>query len=428
MDIKKINKFCKKIYDNTDENIQSVAYGFKIKDKKITNERSITFVIKKKKPLNELKEDEIIPNVINFEGENIKTDIIEVKNIRYNCECDSEFLNWLTLSQQPENTYFQRPIKGGQQIYNVDSGLGTGTMGFLAIDNDDNTLCGITNNHVALDDGFISTDRDPNLTITNVSGDKIVQPFTFNQDYSIGKIKKYSPFKENNYSTVDATVIAIDFNEISETESWKQIGLNGITTPPPFATTEELDDIISTSNLWITHPNGQCYSSGARTGPKGEGNVKLFYYTTYPTISISHYRQGNEVTTYFNDIMVYVAIDINNIHENEACLCPYPSYRGDSGSAVIADINGVKKIIGLLFGGQEDINGVSYFTLFHRIDQVASALNITEWDGTTPDYSDLDNIEECVVSGQISDETIIKDGKKFWQVGITNSTNICTPD
>ena len=58
----------------------------------------------------------------------------------------------------------------------------------------------------------------------------------------------------------------------------------------------------------------------------------------------THYYNEYRFPPEVEDLIVYVASATTT---PSGTVCPYPIYYGDSGSIVSADINGVRKIIGL---------------------------------------------------------------------------------
>lgn len=120
---------------------------------------------------------------------------------------------------------------------------------------------------------------------------------------------------------------------------------------------------------------------------------------------ISYNRQGEDVEIDYSDLITFVAI-------SGLTSSLYPTYNGDSGSALIADFSGEKKIIGLVFAGN-DYTGAAC-----RIDKVSELLNISAWNGESVNYSDISNIEEITIDGLSDDEYIISSGKTYWQVGL----------
>ena len=99
--------------------------------------------------------------------------------------------------------------------------------------------------------------------------------------------------------------------------------------------------------------------------------------------------------------------------------CTYPSAGGDSGSAILADIGGVLKIVGLLYGGT-NISDVPTYTLCNRIDEVASQLNISAWDGISTNYA-AQTVTTRVISGTLSNATVGIGTNTYWQVGLVNN-------
>ena len=110
--------------------------------------------------------------------------------------------------------------------------------------------------------------------------------------------------------------------------------------------------------------------------------------------------------------------------------CCNPVRGGDSGSALIADIGGTIKIIGLVFAAGNpsgvtscDGGNNSYsFGYACRIDEVASQLGITSWDKDDPIVAvKTSTIEYITEPGGSSDKTKSCDGKTYWQVGLTDT-------
>jgi hypothetical protein len=109
----------------------------------------------------------------------------------------------------------------------------------------------------------------------------------------------------------------------------------------------------------------------------------------------------------------------NSPDQTAAPVCPYPIYPGDSGSALAAYINGVWKIIGLCFAGSD------FYGFAARIDNVATQLNISAWDGTTKNYFDTSSRVYKTTPGGSMNKTLTCTDNIYWQVGTTISTNPC---
>ncbi len=118
----------------------------------------------------------------------------------------------------------------------------------------------------------------------------------------------------------------------------------------------------------------------------------------------------------FSGTIEFIRTDLQS---NGAPACPYPIYGGDSGSALAAQINGVWKIIGLVFAGSP------YYGYANRIDQVAAQLNISAWDGTTKNYFNTGSRQYITTSGGSSNKTLTCSSDIYWQVGTTSLTNPC---
>jgi len=383
----------------------SVGYGKKITNGEFTGEIGIIFNVEKKKPLNEISENEILPTSVEIDGVTYITDVFERGKLLA-LSCNQEVLDgcygWQTTT--PINQTHIRPLKGGTQISSDTAA--TGTLGFIAVDNLTNALVAITNNHVSIVNGFYSTERDV-YNEQNEINNPIYQPG--NATTTIGSVIRYSPLKSPGndvfnpiFNYVDGAVISVNSSDISFTESFKQQGLP-YNLPMAFATTSEIDNLLTT--------NPPIYSSGRTTGAKF-GACGLTIQSIHSTASVYPYTNGTNtnVTLVFGDLIDYIRINPD---------CEWPIKAGDSGSALIADFNGTCKIIGLAFAGGSNAGAAC------RIDRVAQELNISAWDGSTKPFINLSSKTTITTTGSSSNKTIECGGKTYWQVGKTPYSNPC---
>lgn len=387
-------------------NANSISYGFKEKNGIVTDEQSFIFTFNEKKPLSELNEDEIIPNEIETNGTILKTDVTEGE-ISFTGEyCPSDFYNWQTTP--PSNRNEIRPLKGGLKVRNT-GGSYYGTMGFIAVDSDTNSLVGVTNAHVMTllnsSQGTFFNADEPSRSIYSVYDQEMAQPNT-SQSQVVGTTKKYVPIISTNRggeNYVDGAIFTVDESVVNLTESYKYEGFT-FTDPPPFATTEEIDELIDN--------NFDLFSTGARTGAKGQGQTKLKF-NAYSTVLLSLPLGGGvNKTAYFYDCIQYYA-SASTTTPGQTCF--YPINGGDSGSALLADINGTVKIIGLCFAG-------SSYPLFTRgyacrIDKVAEQLNIEAFTGQTVNYSNTTTPQIHYEPGFSSMTAVTINGKVYYQLG-----------
>ena len=433
-----INELTRKYLTETDDNIVGVGYGRKIKNGILTNEKALQFTVKKKLPIEELNENNKIPSSITYSGETFITDVIEgtpVPTLTYGFSSYDEFYTWMdvyTTPVKPTNRNKIRPLKGGVSLTNVTNLQSSkGTFGFLAKDNEDNTLVGVTNNHVINPNGFIASDRigEP---IIGVNNNKIVQPASLDWtggtyiDYEIGVVKRYMPWKANvTNNFIDCALTTIDASIVDNSESWKIEGFSDITVGMPFATTQEINDLLDSG--------ANVYAAGRSSASKGEGDTKLKLLSIFYSTGI-YYGYGTTVT--YNDLIQFIATDgITDV-------CYESDWAGDSGSVVFADISGTKKIIGLVMAGTVANSAVenpwthtmidAYTSaICCRIDRIASQMNISAWTGGAIGYSDKNNIQEYVLEGLCSDPYVIIGGNKYFQAGLTsvvgNTTTTTAP-
>ncbi len=94
---------------------------------------------------------------------------------------------------------------------------------------------------------------------------------------------------------------------------------------------------------------------------------------------------------------------------------------GDSGGLVIADINGTKKIVGMMIAAASPWRQRGFAA---RIDRIMDRLDLAPWDGDTSKVKVSDkNDAKYIIREGVMDPPIIKiDGKKYWQLNTIIST------
>lgn len=406
MNLYNLNSVTKDLYNSTSENVVSVGYGKKKKNGIITSENSLIFGVLEKKPIYEIPPDELIPNIINIDGENLTTDVIEWKVPSLLVDCPSLFYDWMTTP--PPNRGLIRPLVGGLSIVNYTSLSGyAGTMGFVAVDNQTNSLVGVTNSHVIIDDAFLNSERTINSVATNVAGDSVTQPSSIETGYlgqnnSVGVVKRYYPLVgPTGTNLIDAAIFTINESDINTGTSYQQLGLS-YNQPLEFATSFEIANLVISGT--------PLYSTGRTTGAKGEGDMKLIpYIVALTTLVNGNTKQGLSTNTTFSDCIAFVA-SATTTPSSEYCL--YPIAGGDSGSVLTGDFGGVRKIVGLNFAGNNTVGVANYIT------NVASLLDISPYTGQSVNYSDTGNIQYHLVAGKSSDISLDISGDVFWQVGL----------
>jgi hypothetical protein len=411
MEINNIGEITKELYNSTPENVVAVGYGRKMIDGKITSELSIIFGVTEKKPLSEIPENELLPSIIPIDGENVKTDVVLWETPKFLTECSTDFYDWQTTP--PPNRGLVRPIVGGVSITNYTKLSNfAGTVGFVAVDNETNSLVGVTNAHVLIDDMFLASERTNNSLLTNVANNDVTQPSSgesgyVNQNNKVGIVKRYKPFLEQPATnSVDVSIFTLNESDINVSTAYQQLGLTGWTQPMVFATQNEI------LNLVIN--NTPLYSSGRTTGAKGEGEMKLIPYAIGLTTNVTgNNNQGVPTTVTFTDCIRFIA---SGSTTPTGYSCIYPIAPGDSGSVLIGEFDGIRKIVGLNFAGNDFDGFANYIT------NVQSLMNISPYTGQTVNYSDINNIQYHYVSGKSSDVSLIISDNKFWQVGLSDGT------
>lgn len=440
-----LNKNLRDLFLANNYGAHGISLSKKIKDGQKTESLSITFDVVKKKDINSLTEEEKIPSEITIDGVTYKTDVVELAPFQamtcYSPSGDplsSEITQTRTV--QVTNNNLAQSMRGGREIFmypdfytasyyteaspengivSGDIAAAKGTLGFLAIDNEDDKVIGVTNAHVACailrqnDDRDLASEvGDPyNLvdsrsythnsnTFNGIPQLLIFARETTTDQYSVQRIhhntatpqiKRVSNFDDDTNNTVDAAILAID-DYLFDANSYRihqPSNTTEITTYFEFATTSELDNLITT-------PPSSVYSVGRTTGPKGWGSTsscQLEIDAIDVTTNVGFEERGQSLSIGFTDLIRYKYVDNSN----------FPVAPGDSGSALIADMdgNGTYKIIGLVFAGNSgpvnNPNGGTHIGLACRIDNVASIMNIRAWTSSeTPDFSQSTITEEVV--------------------------------
>jgi hypothetical protein len=374
-----------------------------------------------------------IPTSFVYNGYTYEVEIRDgVKFSPFSCQEDHpEFYYWQDGSNVT-NRDFIRPVKGGISITNyTDLSNSVGTFGFIAIDNDTNSVVGVTNLHVAIKDGFYASERNVIQSwypIENSGNSVITQPnegIDSGFEYRIGEVKKYQPLiKFNSLSTigvnkVDSAVFSLDFlnGAIITNDSYNQLGFetfnngNGLT----FASTSEIDSMIEVDSVGNITINNELYMSSRTTGIKGLGDVKIFP-IEQGTVLLEYNLQDNQTLAQVQECFTFVA-STGATGAINGDICQYPAFAGDSGSAVIAQFNGEYKIVGQLFAG-DAVNAM--YGMFCRIDNIVESLNISPFNSSVSSYnfSDTSQTEFHYVEGLSDQKTLTLSGKTFWQVGI----------
>ena len=355
-------------------NITSVSFGKKTKDGVATGEYSINVTVEKKKPLSELKSSEVIESTVQVGDTILKTDVSEMSQpITLNCgdNLSSGGCGFFPAGpNNQENRATQQVIKGGLSMSTENNDCTVGTLGGIVNHPKSGCVVGLTNNHVSIGDAFYTAYRDVNGIKEN-EYDPVNRSFqtgegNWNSATNLGVSLRYVPIhpvSSGIANQVDAALTSLDASRFDQNESWLQEGLESIlgTNPPPFASSIEIDNLVNT--------NPRVYSTGRTLGPKGlMPNCPVVITDIGVSFNIGYQLQkpgglcpGNQYQEmcFFNNIIKYAKPLPSNPNNQNITIfdgtgtngCWNPVYSGDSGSMLLADINGTIKIIGLVFAG-----------------------------------------------------------------------------
>ena len=398
----------KELFDNTTS--IGVGYGNKITNNIDTGVKAIVFSVYEKLPIEELEDDQILPTEIDIDGVTVPTDVVEVGLVTsIACSDEVPCHNGLGTYQHSGEV---RPLKGGIGLGGILSYSSMGTLGGFVIDNETGCLVGLTNAHVSVKKLFKTEGVNDILVTEYYNTTKEIgtcQPHS-NKSKIIGGTKNYIPLYPNGSSVkskVDAaTVYITDENAIDITETWKQHNISSVSSStPPFATTSEIDNMIANPTSY------PIVISGARMGRREPGYCEVQIAEGNISINVG-YSQGSGWDS--NDTPAAAFEDIISLKRIEE-ECTFPIWKGDSGSMVLALVNGVWKIIGLAYAAAN--NGSRGYMC--RIDNIASELNVSAWDGSTPTFNNS-TPETLYVDGHPSTPYIDHNGKRYWQVGLVD--------
>ena len=439
-------------YETTPDNIIGVGFGLKKVADELTQRKSIVFYVKEKKPINELKPEDVLPKTISIAGIQYPCDVVQTEPFRFMVGCydnnDQSEYEIARLQGQSEDGVLL-PMRGGQEIFifpggwDAYGGSSLGTLGFFAIDNIDNRVVGVTNTHVVIENVLYAADpvRFPTLTLApevvqyNPYNTVEKRPWPVTGDYYPAgclvrngtdlhhaglHIKRHVPYSTETYNYVDAALVIMNdgqfmgdgryFVDANSYQIWQPTDLETPHTDYyPFATTEEIDELIG----------ARCYSTGRTTGPKGYCDATTNAHLTITAVHVSaQVGFSQTIVPEFAELIQYQSPPgFETIYR--------ASLGGDSGSALLADVVDAqtgevrRKIVGLVFAGNGQIG------LANRIDRVAETLNIRAWDAS---YQFTRSASLSVPTPLLITEPVATTGKyltttrdeeTYWQAGLT---------
>jgi len=454
----------------------NVGLARKVVNGKVTDDISITLYVENKLDINQLNPDDIFPSYFLVDSINneVPSDV---------CVADVDFIANATNACYTEPAYntnpstwlmpisgnrtVRRPLVGGTSIGTIPSNnfgggyIGVGTLGGLAVDLDDYTIVGVTNNHVlnlTLNSGGVTdniyggdvyyfSQNTPisttysfysylcasltysSLTAPNSYAYPVYQPGSMDlyssvgysqssmEPFKIGYMKRSYPMSTNN-NLIDCSIFKLDTTKSglsSTSENWQQFLLD-ISTPMDWATESEIDSLLTTNF------EAPIFRTGRTLGPVGYPGALSGYGTT---CALSARSLGYNLNINYGGKPQYLGCTdtIYVIGTADA------SSGGDSGSFVCALLDAGNpalsawKVVGQLFASSSSTGNM----LANRIDHVASLMNLSAYKG---DALEIESSRSTVVieGHEISDPFIYVNGKKYWQAGVTSAPANATPD
>lgn len=405
--------------------VNSVFIGYKTRNGIRTDEISLVFGVDEKKSESDLSSGHVLPKNVTLDGAQIKTDVIKIQDLKALSCYPSGDQNIERLRSFPT---LPVAFKGGMQISEFPTNWSqngssysytVGTLGFFAKDNTDGRVIGVTNAHVLINKLTIDSDRDINSEINNpyntienrtwVDGNSYYPSASIfstntgillNVALPFNRIKKYIPLYKNSANYVDCSIIIPKPEYIDDYsyQVWQPISQTTYPSSMPFATTAELDNLLST--------NPTVYCTGRTSGPIGwgAGECKINITGVGATVNVSF----SEGAFPFSDQIIM-----------QTPLNTAPMAGGDSGSCVMADIGGIRKIIGLMFAGN---SGAGSISVFNRIDRVANEMNISQFTSPVNTSIPTAKLYSADLNAYGASKSIVLNGKLYYQAGLTKNT------
>lgn len=449
----------KQLYESTPDNVIGVGFGLKTKKGLETNAQSLIFYVQEKKSLDQLNPSEILPEYVNIDGTQYLTDIQCITRPQLVSSCYTAN-DATSADHRSSRTFLQGGISISLDTLSVPY---AGTLGAIVRDNEDGSIVALTNAHVALfnmDRAYINSQKNlmssVDLANWNTENKGFAQAGAIDGwGPTFGHVKRYAHIDPSSLvNKVDAAIVSIsDLSKITTNipdEFYTVLGYRDPGQPPSsirtnvaplfnIASSADIETIISGLSV---SPIQSIAKSGRTTGyimSRALSNstedcyLQINGWHAVLEVGFINSNFSTEIVT-FNDVLSIRYSDIS-VFNSPIDGIPYAFPRenivvpGDSGSIVYAYINGVPKIIGLIFAAGSyvfpgtltaplDYN-IGYFV---RIDKVCEALNISAIDNLSNiTVNPESNWTYITQSGPSDDSTITIGGSKYWQVGMTNA-------
>lgn len=339
------------------DGVNAISIAHKYTNGVNTSNLCVKFSVNEKKSLSKIKEDQIIPKEVTIDGVVYPTDVVQKNTLVYKLNqigCYGwQYGTWAAPNRRNRTTGTFDVFSGGMSIGTREIG-GTGTMGALVKDLADDTIVGLTNNHVIIEDAFLAsekvilTSRGLSLDGKSIKERKVIQPGLIDsrssnttvpsQSQVIGRNKRYVPMRilgEGQLNTVDAAIFSFEaFTDRVTSESTKQTNMFDSIYDYPLA--DGGDTITVGMQVW---------KSGRTSGFTGHCPMEIYETNLETEVGYYDFSGYGAVVTFSKCLFFSYSERINGWPRGYALL------PGDSGSVLIGDVGGTKKIIGLNFAG-----------------------------------------------------------------------------
>ena len=177
----------------------------------VTDEPVVITYVSRKLPLDALRQDERVPALLEVDGEEVRTDVVEVGEPHF----------------VAVDTATHRPLRGGCQIGTAG---GSGTGGALMYDRRDQQVVLLTNSHV------LTTAAEPMYLPANTVVNQPTGGTRIGQSKRIAPVAlaPLGPANFKYYATVDAGIVSVDGNIPVEFDVLEIAGKHPFVVLPPY--------------------------------------------------------------------------------------------------------------------------------------------------------------------------------------------------
>ena len=185
-------------------NVVGTAKGRKRVGDRPTDEDAVIVLVRRKLPESQLADGDRVPETVEVKGEEVKTDVQEVGDVRTQATAGSGAAGE-TGEKRPNRKRRWRPVPAGVSVGHPS--VSAGTMGTPPLETEDGTTVTLTNRHVAAPVGEADV------------GDDLLQPGPADggtADSDVGDLRDWSEVSEEGPNRSDSAIVEVDDETIAD--------------------------------------------------------------------------------------------------------------------------------------------------------------------------------------------------------------------